>query len=72
MLVRRSNQLSCETTDDERCSFVASNVPVMNESMKAMILPVRKAMFCNCVEKPEKFRTSSRHIIAFIYNDLSF
>ena len=41
----------------------------MNESMEAMILSVMTTIFCNCVEKPEKFGTSLRHIIASIYND---
>ena len=29
------------------------------KSSKAMIFAVMSAMFCNCVEKPEKIRTST-------------
>ena len=35
---------------------MGKNVPVMNESMETMIPSVMNAMFCNFVEKLEKFR----------------
>ena len=60
MLVPSSNQLSYEATDRQSWLFGGSNVPVMNELMAVMILSVMTAIFCNCVEKPEKFGTSLR------------
>ena len=56
MLVRRSNQVRYKATDGGRWSFVGTNIRVMNESMETMIPSVMNAMFCNFVEKPEKFR----------------
>ena len=47
----RSNQLCYEATDEKNRLFVGSNVPVVNESM-----------ISNCVERPEKFRASTRFI----------
>ena len=50
MPVRRSNQLGYEATDGAYCSFVGSNVPVMNELMDEMIL--------GCEFRPFKKRLS--------------
>ena len=45
----RSNQLRSEATDERNRLFVGSIVPVVNESV-----------ISNCVERPEKFRASTR------------
>ena len=46
MPVRRYNQLSFEATDFGGWSFVGSNLPVMNESMKEMIYEMNHNIIC--------------------------
>ena len=48
MPTRRSNQRSYEDTYDETGSFGGSNLPVMNESMNAMIYHYEMNHILNC------------------------